>query len=175
MRRELERRGFRVFVPAMPNTMHPKMDSWVNHLAKTVGKPDKDCYFVGHSLGAITILRYLETLKPGQRVGGAILIAGFDDNLGYEELNSFFASPVEWDKIKSRSKKFVAIHSDDDPYVPLKHSITFKEKLGAESIVMHNMKHFSGDEGFTELPIALDVLLKITASRSDIFRTRVRA
>lgn len=36
-----------------------------------------------------------------------------------------------------------------------------KKKLGAEAIVMHNMKHFSGDDGINELPIALGSVLKL--------------
>lgn len=70
LKSELEKEDFRVFVPTMPNTDNPKLNSWLKRLIKTVGTPDKNCYFVGHSLGCITILRYLETLKKNQEVGG---------------------------------------------------------------------------------------------------------
>lgn len=165
VRNELEKRGFTVSVPAMPDTMNPIVEKWVSYLAKIVGNPDKNCYFVGHSLGCITILRYLETLKDGQKVGGVVLIAGFGHDLEYEdyknELSSFFQTSINWVKIKKHCNKFVAIHSDDDPYVPIEHNDIFKNKLGAKSIIMHNMKHFSGDGGILELPIALESLLKI--------------
>jgi len=162
LKNELENKRFNVFVPAMPNTKHPKMDEWVKHLIKIVGIPDKDCYFVGHSLGCITILRYLETLKENQEVGGVILVAGFTSSLGYEELESFFTKPISWDKIKSHCKKFVAIRSDNDPYVSLHYGNFFKEKLNAIVITEHSMKHFSGDDGITQLPIVLDQILKIS-------------
>ena len=162
LRSELEKRGFTVSVPAMPDTENPKMDAWVNHLSKTVGAPDRDCYLIGHSLGCIAILRYLETLKEGQSVGGAVLVAGFSDNLGFKELGTFFTEPIDWDRIKPRCGRFVAIHSDNDPYVPLKHGGIFREKLGADVILEHDMKHFSGDEGITGLPIALESVLKIS-------------
>jgi len=119
LKNELEKRGFTVIVPAMPDTKHPKMNAWLKHLRKVVGTPDKDCYFVGHSLGCITILRYLETLKANQKIGGAVLVAGFTSSLGYQELESFFKKPINWKKIKSHCKEFVAIHSDNDPYVSL--------------------------------------------------------
>ena len=45
--------------------------------------------------------------------------------------------------------------------VTIKHNDFFREKLGAESIIMHKMKHFSGDDGIMELPVALDALLQI--------------
>ncbi|MFH0949150.1 MAG: alpha/beta hydrolase [Candidatus Aenigmatarchaeota archaeon] len=162
LKNKLEKEGFSVFVPAMPDTNHPKMDAWVNHLTKIVETPNKDCYFVGHSLGCITILRYLETLKLNENIGGAVLVAGFSDDLEFKELDSFFTKSIDWKKIKAHCKKIVAIHSDNDPYVPLKHGDIFKEKLGVELIVQHNMKHFSGDDGIIELPVALESVLKIS-------------
>lgn len=162
LKNELQKRGFEVFVPAMPETKNPRMDAWIPHLAKLVGTPDKDCYFVGHSLGCITILRYLETLEEGQEIGGAVLVAGFSNHLNLKEFGTFFTKPIDWEKINSRCKKFVAIHSDNDPYVPLRHADIFKEKLNARVIILHNMKHFSGDDGINELPEALNAVLKIS-------------
>ena len=166
LKNELEKREFKASVPAMPDTANPIMEKWVQYLAEIVGNPDKNCYFVGHSLGCITILRYLESLSKVQRIGGAVLVAGFGQDLDYEgyegELSSFFQTSINWKKIKKHCNKFVSIHSDDDPWVPVKHNEIFKKKLGAEAIVMHKMKHFSGDDGINELPIALDSVLKFS-------------
>lgn len=162
LKEELEKNGFDVFAPAMPDTKHPKMDAWVDHLAKTVGTPDDGCYFVGHSLGCITILRYLETLKSDQAVGGVVLVAGFTSNLGYSELETFFKKPIDWEKINNHCKRFTAIHSDNDPYVSLHYCDFFKENLGAKVFVEQNMKHFSGSDGITRLPIALSQLLEMS-------------
>lgn len=165
LKKELEGGGFQVNVPAMPDTANPTMEKWIPFLSKEVGKPDENCYFVGHSLGCITILRYLETLKESETVGGVVLVAGFGHDLDYEgyngELSSFFRIPVDWEKIKSHCKKFVAIHSDDDPWVSLEHNSLFRDKLGARAIVEHNMKHFSGDDNINELPVALESVLEI--------------
>lgn len=84
LKKELEKKGFEVYVPAMPDTATPTMEKWVPFLAEIVGKPDENCYFVGHSLGCITILRYLETLNEGEKVGGVVLVAGFGHDLEYE-------------------------------------------------------------------------------------------
>src|SRR3989338_4750540 len=162
LKEKLEAKGFKVFVPAMPDTNHPKKDAWVGYLAQIAGKPDEDCYFVGHSLGCITILRHIENLKENQKVGGAVLVAGFTSNLGYEELVSFFIKPINWEKIKSHCSKFVAIHSDNDPYVSPHYSDFFKEKLNAQVIVEHDKKHFSGGDGIMELPSALDAVLRLS-------------
>jgi predicted alpha/beta hydrolase family esterase len=163
LKKELEGKGFEVFAPAMPDTNFPKMSEWVGHLAKIVRDPDKDCYFVGHSLGCITILRYLESLGETQKVGGAVLVAGFTSHLGFEELANFFPNMVDFEKIKPHCERFVAIHSDNDPWVSVHYGKElFKEKLGAEVIVRHNMGHFSGSDGITELPDVLESVLKVS-------------
>lgn len=166
--KELEQRGFGVIVPTMPDSATPTLEKWVPFLSEIVGSPDGQTYFVGHSLGCITILRYLETLKDEQIVGGAILVAGFGHDLEYEgyksELSSFFKNSLDWGKISKHCSKFIAIHSEDDPWVPVKHNKLFQEKLNAKSIVQRGMKHYSGDDGITELPLVLNELLRISNS-----------
>ena len=166
LRENLEKASFSVFNPAMPNAENPTMKAWVKHLTKTVKTPDKNCYLIGHSLGCITILRYLETLRNNEKIGGVILVAGFAKDLtfpGYKgELSSFFKKTIAWEKIKTHCKKFVAIHSDNDPYVSLKNAEIFREELGAKITIEHNMKHFSGDDGITKLPIVLKSILEIS-------------
>lgn len=169
LKNELEKIGFEVHVPAMPDAEHPKMDAWLKELTKVIGTPDKDCYFVGHSLGCITILRYLENLGKNQKIGGVVLVAGFSDiniTVGEDEdvneLKTFFETDVDFEKIKNYCNKFVAIHSDNDPYVSLYYGDIFKEKLNAEVIVEHNMRHFSGGDGINQLPVVLESVLKIS-------------
>ena len=145
VKKELESKGFEVKIPAFPDTEHPKQNAWVSVLAKEIGQPDENLFLVGHSVGCITIMRYLETLREGQRVGGVVLVAGFTEDLGYDEIKNFFETPIDFVSIKSKSKNgFAAIHSDNDPHVDLKHADVFKEKLGAEIIIKHKMGHFSG-------------------------------
>lgn len=166
LKKELEERWFEVTVPQMPNADNPRVDEWARHISDIVGTPNKDTYLVGHSLGCIASLRYIESLEAGQKVGGAVLVAGFSDNLGYKELDSFFKKPIEWENIKQNCKKFIAINSNNDYYVPLMHADVFKNMLGAEVIIKHDMKHFCGEDGITELPIALESVLKISRRNS---------
>lgn len=165
LKTELENRGFEVLAPTMPETDTPTLEKWLPHLQEVAGQPDDQTYLVGHSLGCITILRYIEALAEGEQVGGTVLVAGFGHNLEYEgynsELISFFANPVDWKKIKGHCKKFVAIHSDDDPWVPVEHNELFKEKLGAEGIIEHDKIHYGDDDNVPEVPTVLASVLKI--------------
>lgn len=165
LKKEVEQKGFDVSVPAMPNPETPTLDTWLSKLKEEIVNPDENTYLVGHSLGCITILRFLEILNDDQKVGGAIFVAGFGHDLEYQgynnELQSFFETPIDWGKIKTKANKFVIIHSRDDEWVPIEHNRTYKERLGAESIILNGFGHFSGDEGVTKLPIALEKLLEI--------------
>lgn len=145
VKKELEARGFQVEVPAFPDTKNPKLSEWLPKLKEVIGEPDEDLYLIGHSIGCATILRYLESPVENQKVSGAIFVAGYTDYIGFDELKNFFETALDLEKIKAKSKNgFIAIHSDDDPYVDLKYADIFKEKLGAEIVIKHGMKHFSG-------------------------------
>lgn len=63
LKKKLEDKGFKVIVPAMPDTKKPTLEVWLPFLQKLVGKPTENDFFVGHSLGCITILRFIEHLK----------------------------------------------------------------------------------------------------------------
>jgi hypothetical protein len=162
LKSELERQGYEVFAPSMPNSDNPEASEWINCMNETLGTPTKSDYLVGHSLGVIAILRYLEQLKPGQEIGGAVLVAGFSYDIGIKEHHSFFTSPVNWDAVMSHCKRFIAIHSDNDKYVQLVHGDIMKEKLGAKLIIKHNMGHFSKSSGITQFPDALNAVLELS-------------
>lgn len=163
VKKELEKEGFQVTVPEMPNTANPKFEEWLPKLKDVIQKPDKDLFLIGHSLGCITIMRYLESLKEDIQIAGVIMVAGFVDSLGYKEIESFFQTPINSKEIKKHAKKFVAIHSDNDPYVSLINAEIFKKELDAKVIVKKNMKHFSGEieneESCTQLPEVINNIL----------------
>jgi predicted alpha/beta hydrolase family esterase len=160
----LEKRGFEVHVPQMPNTDNPIIESWVKHLAKEVGEIDENSIFIGHSIGCQAILRYLENLPGGKKCKRVILIAPWTSlmNLKEEEkpiAKPWIETPIDFEKVKTKAEKFIAVFSDDDPVVPYEENIkVFKEKLGVETITKHKMGHFTEDEGFTEIPFLLDLL-----------------
>lgn len=167
-KKELEKKGFDVQVPAFPDTDNPKLSAWLSTLKESIGKPDENLYLIGHSLGNPTIMRYLETLKEDEKIGGMIMVAGFTENLGFPEIKNFFEKPFDFPKIKSRVKNGIyAIQSDNDPYVDLRFADILKEKLGVKVIVKHGANHFSGavegEETCSELPDVIDVIEKLSS------------
>ncbi len=162
LKRKLEENRFTVEVPAMPRPRKPNVYEWVSRIRKVVDVPDKQCYFIGHSLGCITILRYLESLEKTERVGGAVFVAGFAENIGLKDIRGFFQKDIEWSEIRKHCKKFVAINSNNDEYVAEDSGKIFGEKLGAEVVVINNMGHFTIEDGITSLHPVLDAVLRIS-------------
>ena len=170
LKNELTKKGFAVFTPAMPESLNPRIDTWVSFLKKQVGEPDENTYLVGHSIGAQTILRYLESLPRGVKIGGVVLLAGwihltdeaFEDEEDKEIAKPWLETPINWDSVKGHSDDFVAIFSDDDDVIPIGDVEIFKEKLDAKIIIEHRKDHFSGSSGIKELPVLLDELLEFS-------------
>jgi predicted alpha/beta hydrolase family esterase len=165
IKEELEKHDFEVFVPQMPHADFPQQVEWVKYMQELIGDVDENTFLVGHSLGVIAILRFLESLPAGQKIGGAILVAGFSEPLDpadFSALDNFFDKQVDYEKIKSSCGNFVAIHSDDDPYVPMERGETLKNKLDAKLIVLHAASHINMGAGHFDLPIAVEELLKIS-------------
>ena len=164
---ELEKRGFIVQVPEMPDTENPKIDTWVPFLSRLVHNPDGETLLVGHSIGCQTILRYLESLGEGVRIGGAVLVAGWVSltNLsGPKEeriARLWLERPIEWDRVLRHTRNFVAVFSDNDNHVPVSNSEVFRKRLGARIFLEHGKGHFTGDEGVKEIPVVLNSLLEM--------------
>lgn len=168
LKQELEQKDFSVVVPAMPDAAEPDIEAWTSHLSRVVGNTDENTFFVGHSIGCQAILRYLERLPADIRIGGVVFVAGWftltnvDSAEEKEIAKPWLETPIDFEKVKQHTKKFVAIFSDNDPYVPLDNKDVFEEKLGAKIIVEHDKNHFSGSTGTAELPIARDSLFTIS-------------
>lgn len=168
LKRELEKKDFLVTVPAMPEPDEPKMETWIPYLADVVGHTDGETYFVGHSIGCQTIIRYLETLSADTRIGGAVFVAGWYNlrNLETEEeeriAGPWVITPHDDEKLKKILKnKSVAIFSDNDPFVMEENKEQWRKNVGAEIIVEHKKGHFSESDGIKELPIVLEKILSL--------------
>jgi predicted alpha/beta hydrolase family esterase len=160
---ELENQDFEVSVPQMPNADFPQQKEWVKYMQELIGEVDANTFLVGHSLGVIAILRFLESLSVDQKVDGAILVSGFSESLGtIPEIENFFKNQVDYEEIRSHCENFVVINSDDDPYVPMEKGEILRDKLGAKLIVLHSAGHINIGTGYFELPIAVEELLRIS-------------
>lgn len=171
---ELRARGFEVNAPQMPTgtridadnergyTQILKVKEWLDFLKGYVVKPDTDTYFVGHSLGCITIVRYLAELTPKAHAGGAVFVAGFSGRVEVPQISEFYSLPFDAERAKAHCGKFVMIFSDNDLYVPMEKSLEMARQLGAKTILERGKGHFCASDGVTALPSVLQSLLKVS-------------
>lgn len=168
LKRELQKKGFTVMVPAMPHPERPTIGDWTKHLAKAVGKLDDDTYFIGHSVGCQTIIRHLATQKTA--CGGAVFVGGWfkltpeatEDAASRRIAKPWLYSTIPFNAARKNLKSSIAFLSDDDPYVPFhENKEVFEKVLGAEVILRKGRGHFTGSEGATELPEALKAIVKM--------------
>ena len=150
LKNELEKKGYGVSIPDLPTirTDLPDMEQMLSLL-----KVDSETLVVGHSLGALLGLRLAER----QKFKKLILVSGwdFDDGLAPEH-RLFWLDKINHDKIKSNVKKFVVIHSNNDPYTPTNVAEEMSKKLNGTFILVPNCGHLSLKSGNrTELPEVL--------------------
>lgn len=144
----------------MPHPDHPILAEWLSTLQQSVINPDEESYFIGHSLGCIATLQYLNTLNIA--TGGTILVAGFDQKIKeMPALDNFVATPLNYTKIKDQAAPFIVFGSQEDYIVPFHITEKLASNLNAELISIPNAGHFMQDDGFLEFPPILEVVKKV--------------
>ena len=164
----LEKRGYRVWLPAMPHPDRPTIPEWIDFIGKLVGEPDAKTVMIAHSLGCEAVLHYLETLgEEAKSVGRTVLVATrFPTGMspaeadkkadGDEILKPWLTARVDSKSVRIAAGKCTVILSDNDPYIPIDEAkASFQGNLAAEIIVEHGKGHFNQDDNITELPSAL--------------------
>jgi len=163
LKKELEKRGYQVETFAMPESETPQIEKWVPFLVSNITSPDEETVIIGHSMGAVAALLYLQKLSESIKIDKVILIAG-----SFKKINEltpakkliakpWFQAELDYEKIKNSAKSIIAFYSDDDPWVPIENA-EIPKKLGAKIIIEHNMRHYNEEAGIKEVP---DILKEI--------------
>src|SRR3989338_3003230 len=158
----LVREGFQVDIPQMPNTKEPEINAWINKINEIIPKPNIETYFIGHSIGCQTILRYLEQLKVKTKVGKIVFVAPWfnlqnleSDKESMKIAKPWIETPIDLTKVRSHLTNITTIFSDNDPWVSLSDKEVFKSILDAKVIVEHNKGHFTSEDGLTNFPLVV--------------------
>ena len=164
LKNELENKGYNVKVPEMPNTDKPKINAWISHLKKIIGKPNKDTILIGHSIGCQTIMRYLEKENFNDKVN-VIFVAGWFklDNLENKEVEEiarpWLKTTINFDKVKEKIGNLIVFLSSNEPYNYIKENKeTFERNLGAKVFILKNKGHFTEDDNIKKLPEVLEFI-----------------
>lgn len=143
LEKELQQEGYKTWVPHLPKSEEPNIKRYNKLIFDSNWKFDNESVLIGHSSGAVEILGLLQELPADVQVDTCILVGVFKDTLGWDNLDGLFEKPFDLDYIKTKAKKFIFIHSDNDPHCPIEHAEYFADKLGGELIIKSGQKHFS--------------------------------
>lgn len=143
LKKQLEKNGHEVWVPQLPNSEMPNAKDYNELLLGHGFNFNKDTILVGHSSGAVSILNLLQELPTDIKIKAAYLIGAFEAELGVQSRTKLFPKPFEFERIKSHCGKFIFIHSDNDPYCPLKGAKFLAEKLDGALVVEPGQGHFN--------------------------------
>lgn len=142
VKKELENIGIEVVAENMPDADLARKEYWLPWIEEKSQDADK-VILIGHSSGAVAILRYLEN----HEVEGAVLVGACYTDLGdkKEKASHYFDDPWQWDKIKQNAKWIVQFASTDDPYIPIEEARFIKDKINSKYHEYTNQGHFSTD------------------------------
>lgn len=158
---ELEGRGCSVFAPEFPTPKNQTLDNGMRVFKEYDKYLDQNSIVVGHSLGVAFLLNVLE--KRDKPIKSSFFVSGFTgalNNPEFDGINETIAGRTfDWQSIRKNCGTFHVMHSDNDPYVPLKKAEDLAENLGAELVIVPNAGHFNADAGYTKFELILEKIL----------------
>ena len=161
---ELKKKGFKTWLPDLPNPNLPSLKEINKFIFSNKDwEFNADSIIVGHSSGAIAILSILSELPENVVLDKCILVSYFTkDSVGGKwELNRrFFDYDFDFAKIKKHARKFIIVHSDNDPYGPLEDVKDLAQKLNAQLIIKKDQGHFNLEKGeeYRQFPFLLELI-----------------
>lgn len=165
LKRELEKIGYKVRLPELPQNDTPNYDTYNNFLLETDWN-FKDSLIVGHSSGAVEILNLLNDDRMS-KIGLGVMVSAWYGALKDEtpemkqQMSGIFpADGYDFAKIKSKADRLVFVHSDNDPYCPLEQAEYLSNELDATLKVLHT--NYGGNADHLGSPLSeLTELLEV--------------
>lgn len=160
---ELEKRGYEVWSPDLPQADRPDEERYLNHIfSRKDWKFTSETVIVGHSSGGVAALRLLQRLPEAVVIDRCITVGAFTSTHGWDSIAGLFRTPIDYTVIKKHAKKFIVYHSNDDPHVPIEDAEELQKKLDAEFIFIPDQGHFNLEKGpqYTQFPVLLEKMLE---------------
>ena len=110
---DLERKGYEVSVPQLPDADFPVLSKWLPPILKD-GKFSEETIIISHSAGCPLTLSVLENISI--RIKQAILVAGFSQPLPDNTTIDILQDSYNWQKIKNNVQDIIFINSNNDPW-----------------------------------------------------------
>lgn len=137
----------------MPNPASPVYDQWVTAIEEQIHGLDENTYFIGHSLGTITLLKYLSHSLQPKKIGGLVLVAPFDQKLPvHPELDTYIDHQIDYEVLVNHIKYRHVYASKDDTTVLPEFSEGVSYRLHATRHQLDGYGHFCECDGIKTFP-----------------------
>ena len=162
----LEKKGYAVWVPDLPNSDVPDQNLWLARIKQNPnGEINNQTVLIGHSSGATLILRILENLPPTIKVKKVVLVAtpieiGTKDEY-FQYKRGLLNTPFDWKKIKNSAQHFYFFHSDNDQYeCGISQGNVLKKQLDGTLLIREGEGHFNLETGqkYRQFPEVLELI-----------------
>ena len=161
--KKLGARGAEVVVPRLPTPEGQNLASWLAAFAEQAGKIDESTTVIGHSCGAVCLLRILEV--SADPIGCSVFVAGLTGALNipqFDSLNATFVDrPFDWETIRRNAGRVLCFSGDNDPYVPLAQGLEIAEMLHIQPTIVADGGHLNAESGYTTFPLLLEKLVNL--------------
>ncbi len=158
LRDELHAAGFEVVAPELPLSSKEELDmpAIIEVMKREVGYLKNDDILLGHSLGALLILQYLEAVEMTETPRAVVLVAA-PWKISRPELRRLFVDDLDADVLMWKAREFTVIHSQDDHLVPVEHGRKLANQLRASLIETATDDHYMGER----YPVLLETVKQI--------------
>ncbi|MES2970719.1 MAG: alpha/beta fold hydrolase [Patescibacteria group bacterium] len=165
LKQQLENYGYEVWAPDMPHNHQPNARETTDFLLANKEWDFNDNLLIGHSWGAVQAMHLLQNLPHTQQVKTAVLVSAFTSELPDKfewshPLAGLFNEPFDYGVIKSKARKLLFIHGDNDSVCDPKRAEWLAQQVGGEYTEVPGGKHFStsGDPSYSEFPALIKIL-----------------
>jgi predicted alpha/beta hydrolase family esterase len=165
LQKELEQKGYDVWLPDLPNPDFPNAEVWKEFIfSRKDWQFSKESLIIGHSSGATFILSLLEALPRTIQIEKAIFVAPFIELGPREDVHPYkkgLLKGFDWKKMQHSAKRFYFIASDNDPYFCGEdQSRILQDRLGGEVVLVPGEGHFNLDNGekYKQFPLLLQYI-----------------
>lgn len=157
LKKELEAKGYAVWVPQLPEADTPKKELWIPYILEH-GRFTAETIIVGHSAGSPATLAVLEKLQL--TIKQAILVAAYFEPVN--AITGILQKTYDWQKIKSHVQDITVINSDNDPWhCDDQQGLRLFHHLGGTIILRHGEGHMGSEmynQPYKEFPFLLQLI-----------------
>ena len=160
LKENLEKTGWHVSVPALPNPNHPIPEEWSKILRQNF---PENGVIVGHSLGVPAVLDLIQ--KVSKKIDTLVLIAPVNPRQNWDNLKEKFPHAdwdacrkfaeinFDWEKIKSLTNKIIIYYSNNDKFISASSVEYYKKNLPKATFKFcPGAGHFNASANILEFP-----------------------